>query len=122
MINLEFLNFCLTSPRLLTAEITSGQIALIVVFVAIIGYFYFDNKKADKSDDVNKQDDIINSEASQVSSSSGLEGTNGQELANDTQLVAVITAAIMASMEEEGMPVPEDGLIIRSIRRKTTYR
>lgn len=122
MINLEFLNFCLTSPRLLTAGITSGQIALVVIIIAVIVYFYLDNKKAEKSDDVSEQDNIIKSEASQVSSSSGLEGTNGQELANDTQLVAVITAAIMASMEEEGMPVPEDGLIIRSIRRKTTYR
>lgn len=32
----------------------------------------------------------------------------------DPQLVAVITAALMASMEE----VPADGLVIRSIRRK----
>ncbi|SHO46080.1 OadG family protein [Anaerocolumna xylanovorans] len=33
---------------------------------------------------------------------------------NDPQLVAVITAALMASMEE----VPADGLVIRSIRKK----
>ena len=37
---------------------------------------------------------------------------------NNTELVAVITAAIMASMSEEGIEVPEDGLVIRSIRRK----
>ena len=122
MINSEFLNFCLTSPRLLTAGITSGQIALVVIIIAVIVYFYLDNKKAEKSDDVSEQDNIIKSEASQAPSTSGLEDTNNQDLVNDTQLVAVITAAIMASMEEEGMVVPEDGLIIRSIRRKTTYR
>ena len=37
---------------------------------------------------------------------------------NNTELVAVITAAIMASMDQEGVEVPEDGLVIRSIRRK----
>lgn len=47
-----------------------------------------------------------------------LSGYTGQEEVQnplgDPQLVAVITAAIMASMEE----VPADGLVIRSIRRK----
>ena len=38
--------------------------------------------------------------------------------ADDTQLVAVITAAIMASMEQEGTPVPADGLLIRSIKNR----
>jgi sodium pump decarboxylase gamma subunit len=38
--------------------------------------------------------------------------------AKDTQLVAVITAAIEAAMEEEGTPVPPDGLIIRSIKKR----
>lgn len=37
-----------------------------------------------------------------------------ENLVNDPQLVAVITAALMASMEE----TPADGLVIRSIRRK----
>ncbi|SHJ52991.1 Oxaloacetate decarboxylase, gamma chain [Anaerocolumna jejuensis DSM 15929] len=47
-----------------------------------------------------------------------LTGYTGQEVVqgpeNDPQLVAVITAAIMASMED----APADGLVIRSIRRK----
>lgn len=37
-----------------------------------------------------------------------------EELVDDTELVAVITAAIMASMGDE---VPADGLVVRSIRR-----
>lgn len=38
--------------------------------------------------------------------------------ADDTQIVAVITAAIMAAMEQEGTPVPADGLVIRSIKKR----
>ncbi|MDF2871034.1 MAG: hypothetical protein K0R05_2609 [Anaerocolumna sp.] len=55
-----------------------------------------------------------------VDSASGTAATNDNSNptqinpANDPQLVAVITAALMASMEE----VPADGLVIRSIRRR----
>lgn len=38
--------------------------------------------------------------------------------ADDTQLVAVIAAAIEASMEAEGTPVPAGGLVIRSIKKR----
>lgn len=39
---------------------------------------------------------------------------------NDTQMVAVITAAIAAQMTEEtGVPVSADGLVIRSIKKRT---
>ena len=37
---------------------------------------------------------------------------------DDTQLVAVITAAITAAMEQEGTPVAADGLVIRSIKTR----
>jgi Na+-transporting methylmalonyl-CoA/oxaloacetate decarboxylase gamma subunit len=40
--------------------------------------------------------------------------------ADDMQLIAVIAAAIAASMEEEtGTPVAPDGLMIRSIKKRT---
>lgn len=39
---------------------------------------------------------------------------------NDTQIVAVIMAAIASQMEEEtGVPVAADGLVIRSIKKRT---
>lgn len=39
---------------------------------------------------------------------------------NDTQIVAVIMAAIASQMETEtGVPVPADGLVIRSIKKRT---
>ena len=43
----------------------------------------------------------------------------GKNLINDTELVAVITAAIMASMGDEA---PADGLVVRSIRRVNNKR
>lgn len=41
-----------------------------------------------------------------------------QQETDDTQLVAVITAAIVAAMEQEGTPVAADGLVIRSIKKR----
>lgn len=41
-----------------------------------------------------------------------------QQKTDDTQLVAVITAAIVAAMEQEGTPVAADGLVIRSIKKR----
>ena len=40
-----------------------------------------------------------------------------EELSDDLELVAVITAAIHAYEEAQGNDVPADGLVIRSIRR-----
>lgn len=41
-----------------------------------------------------------------------------EDVTDDCEIVAVITAAIMASMEEAGEEAPADGLIVRSIRRR----
>lgn len=39
--------------------------------------------------------------------------------ADDTQLIAVITAAVAAAMEQDGVSVPADGLVIRSIKKRS---
>ena len=39
--------------------------------------------------------------------------------ADDTQLIAVITAAVAAAMEQDGIVVPADGLVIRSIKKRS---
>ena len=39
--------------------------------------------------------------------------------ADDTQLIAVITAAVAAAMEQDGVAVPADGLVIRSIKKRS---
>ena len=49
-----------------------------------------------------------------VKEEAAVEETSYEELIDDTELVAVITAAIMASMGDEA---PADGLVVRSIRR-----
>lgn len=41
-----------------------------------------------------------------------------EETLDDGELVAVITAAIMASMKDAGQEVPADGLVVRSIKRR----
>lgn len=41
-----------------------------------------------------------------------------EELSNDEELVAVITAAIYAFEAEQGIQVPAGGLFVRSIRRR----
>ena len=40
-----------------------------------------------------------------------------EDLSDDLELVAVVTAAIHAYEEAEGIEVPADGLVIRSIRK-----
>lgn len=39
--------------------------------------------------------------------------------ADETQLIAVITAAVAAAMEQDGVAVPADGLVIRSIKKRS---
>lgn len=39
--------------------------------------------------------------------------------ADDTQLIAVITAAVAAAMEQDEIAVPADGLVIRSIKKRS---
>ena len=39
--------------------------------------------------------------------------------ADDTQLLAVIPAAVAAAMEQDGVAVPADGLVIRSIKKRS---
>jgi len=41
-----------------------------------------------------------------------------EDLSNDEEIVAVITAAIYAYEAENGVEVPADGLVVRSIRRR----
>lgn len=46
-----------------------------------------------------------------------IETSDEEELVDDGELVAVITAAIYASMASEGKAISKDGLVVRSIRR-----
>ncbi|WP_177214757.1 OadG family transporter subunit [Anaeromicropila populeti] len=45
-----------------------------------------------------------------------------EDVTDDLELVAVITAAITASMEASGVEVPVDGLVVRSIKKRSAKK
>lgn len=98
--------------------------SVLILIALIISLFkYLPNNLGQEKDKA--QPKVIQKSDSRQGKSSAkkqIKETSNQELTNNTELVAVITAAIMSSMEEEGIVVPEDGLIIKSIRRKTAYK
>lgn len=137
MINLNTLIFLTASTESLGVRMQEATfntlIGMVVVFVvlliiAFIIYLfkYIPNGSSKKNIKV-KQDKSVSklqvskSVAEQISPQKTEKDTSIDDLSKNTELVAVITAAIMASMGEAGIEVPEDGLIIRSIRRKNTY-
>lgn len=92
-------------------------LGLGIVFAAIIfiaGVIYIIKSISSLSN--NKPAETAVNPISPVSiGESGNSGTAAEEnLTDDLELVAVLTAAIMASMGEEA---PADGLVVRSIRR-----
>ncbi len=91
---------------------------LLIIMAAIIYLFKFLPQAKVKG--VAKDKKASNSKQSKTSKSvvKPTDMSTTMQETNNTELVAVITAAIMASMSEEGIEVPEDGLVIRSIRRK----
>lgn len=88
-------------------------LGLGIVFAAIIfiaGLIYIIKSISNLSN--NKPNETISSPASPVNTI--INEAAEVNLADDFELVAVITAAIMASMGEDA---PADGLVVRSIRR-----
>ena len=88
-------------------------LGLGIVFAAIIfiaGLIYIIKSISNISN--NKPNETISSPASPVNTI--INEAAEVNLADDFELVAVITAAIMASMGEDA---PADGLVVRSIRR-----
>lgn len=113
---------------------------VVLIFISFIIYLFkfLPGSPAKKADVSKKKQSNSQSQVSkEVSSNTNLQDAKSNDLetnpdlvavisaavmASENELVAVITAAIMASMKEEGIDVPADGLVIRSIRRKTTYK
>ncbi len=89
-------------------------LGLGIVFAAIIfiaGLIYIIKSISNLSN--NKPNETISSPANPANTVIN-EAAAEENLADDFELVAVITAAIMASMGEDA---PADGLVVRSIRR-----
>ena len=85
-----------------------GAVIVLAILFLIMCINYYVNIKPNlnKSVKVDDKSSIDNAIAQIVG--------NEEELVNDCELVAVITAAIYASM---GDAVPADGFVVRSIRR-----
>lgn len=84
--------------------------AILTIIIFVISLFkiipYLQNKYASG----NASSEAVDNAVAQIMEQEEAE----EELVNDCELVAVITAAIYASM---GSDVPADGLVVRSIRR-----
>ena len=104
----------LIKTALLNTVIGMGIVFLVLILISglIFMFGYVSrlfgskvNRKADENPRIVKEVSV--------------EEVSDEELIDDTELVAVITAAIMASMGEEA---PADGLVVRSIRRRTNLK
>jgi len=92
-----------------------GIVFLSLIFISfIIKLFGFIPKLAERA---SKKKEIASSATPQAGINNAVEtiAANEENLTDDTELVAVITAAIMAAM---GSEAPADGLVVRSIRRR----
>lgn len=97
-----------------------GTVFIVLILISFIIYLLkfvpglFAQKKAEKKE-VRPEVPVVKE-------------TKGQDMApkrasapaDDTQLIAVIMAAVAAQMEEEtGVPAAADGFVIRSIKKRT---
>ena len=108
---------------LLNTILGMGTVFVVLIFIScLIGMFKIIPKiqaKMEKRQDA-EMDVVtaIDNTVSQIVEQEELEEMEEvEELVDDGELVAVIMAAIMASMTSNGEEVPADGLIVRSIKR-----
>lgn len=101
------------SKGLLDALLGMGVVFILLIFLAVLIWAFkfipmiekLVNKKKQIPNDLNRQ--AVDNVLSQIE-------FKEENLIDDSELVAVITAAIMASM---GDSAPSDGLIVRSIKK-----
>lgn len=91
-----------------------GVVFVLLIFLAVLIWAFKFIPMIEKI--VNKKKQILNDPNRQAVDNvlSQIEAKEEDNLINDSELVAVITAAIMASM---GDSAPSDGLIVRSIKK-----
>lgn len=113
---------------LLNIIIGMGTVFVVLIFIScLIGMFKIIpmiQKKMDKRQEA-EMDVVtaIDHTVSQIVEQEKLEEMEAvEELVDDGELVAVITAAIMASMTSNGEEVPADGLVVRSIKRRNSKK
>lgn len=103
------------SSKYININTLFGAVVALIVLFLIMCVTYFVNIKPNLNDNT----------AGKAATSSvdgaiaQIVGNEEEELVNDNELVAVITAAIYASM---GDAVPADGFVVRSIRRANSKK
>ena len=111
------------SERLETASLNTllGLLivfAVLILIILIIDMFkiipYLQEKRANKVKHTETNNTAVDNVINQI-----VEKEEAEVITDDYELIAVITAAICASMGEN---VPADGLIVRSIRRVNKRR
>lgn len=113
---------------LLNTIIGMGTVFVVLIFIScLIGMFKIipkiqkkmENRQESEFDSITAIDNTV----SQIAEKEEIEEMEEvEELVDDGELVAVITAAIMASMTSNGEEVPADGLIVRSIKRTKSIK
>lgn len=106
------------SEALINTGIGMGTVFLVLILISFIIYLlkfvprlFEGKKKEEKPATPAKKAEPVNAPAV---------AQTVVTASDDAQLVAVIAAAIAASMTEEtGVPVAPDGLVIRSIKKRT---
>lgn len=111
-------NTSLLGKALLNTVIGMGIVFVVLIFISyIISLLKYIPKLIEKFSSNNSTDRMetqVNSVINYETSEKETEVFEEVSATDNAELVAVITAAIMASMENE---VPMDGLIVRSIRK-----
>lgn len=101
-----------------------GTVFLVLILISFIIYLlgfvpnllYRENKKKSTAPEKAPEQAVSETKSQQ----SAVTPARAESQTDNAQLAAVIAAAIAAQMEEEtGVPVPADGLVIRSIKKRT---
>jgi len=91
-------------------SVVFGVLILLIIVISLFKFIPALQSKFSKKAEDTSEGEAIDAEQAQFVSQEAEE----EELVDDYELAAVITAAIYASM---GTEVPADGLVVRSIRR-----
>lgn len=104
------------SEALTNTALGMGTVFLVLILISFIIYLF---KFIPKLVGIGKKKPEANVANTPVKKEPAVTAPVSQTT-DDTQLVAVIAAAIAAQMSEEtGLPVAADGLVIRSIKKRT---
>jgi len=102
------------SKALMNTILVMGTVLAVLIFIAILVYLIKFIPAITKQNKSNETTFLPVIQANTISAI-----YKEEELVNDSELVAVITAAIMASM---GVDAPVDGLFVKSIKRANVKR